>query len=283
MVYYALGGGLGHLTRARAIIPALVGMAPAQFHISFISNSPHTEKIVDNVDQLAVVSSQAELEPALDRMFETMPDLFVVDTFPRGLMGELVKWLDRLSCPRILIQRYLNERYVRDYSIADFVGRHYDCALRLADNLPQQNFCTTTIDLPPITILDQIGSCKPVPKLFDEEERGLRLLFVDFGSAADAYLEAIPPSFAVRVITLDPVRLTALGNALSYYPAAALFDQADLIVGACGYNLYHEVKRSGRQAIFLPQPRTYDDQFGRSRSTASATTVEEFIKLLSNW
>src|SRR5262245_47313991 len=44
---------------------------------------------------------------------EFQPDLFVVDTFPRGLGGELAaRFAEKVTCKRVLISRHLPEAYV---------------------------------------------------------------------------------------------------------------------------------------------------------------------------
>ena len=50
---------------------------------------------------------------------------------------------------------------------------------------------------------------------------------------------------------------------------------ADLVIGACGYNLCHEAAALGVPALFVPQPRLYDDQFARAADRRVARSPEE--------
>jgi predicted glycosyltransferase len=282
IVYYGLGGGLGHLTRARAIIGALKKAARQHLQIILLTNSPFGQLMINEVDELISIPSEDCLETALARALAIEPALFIVDTFPRGLMGELAGWLARLQRPRVLIQRYLNERYVKKFEIANFVARHFDRALRLGDNLPRQNFTAATTDLPAVTILDQLP-CAPPQQIFNINSDAPRILMIDFGAAADAYIKAIPPGFQKRIVTPHPQRLAAMPDAVCHYPAAAIFHQADLVIGSCGYNLYHEIDQTNMPAIFLPQKKLYDDQFLRARGTMQATSPQELAAMLENW
>lgn len=278
--YYALGGGLGHLTRALAVITALQRLAPHRFHYTLITNCAHAPKLATGVDRLITISSPAELRAALASALQPGPDIFIVDTFPRGLMGELADQIDTISCPRVLMQRYLSPQYVEQYRIAEFVSDHYELALRLADNLPVQRLSARTIDLPPVTIGHYHGEVS-VPSLFKKERA--RILFVDFGPAADPYIDLLGDDLDLRIVTMAEARLAGDGRAFNYYPAARLLAAADLVIGSCGYNLYHEVRQAGVAAIFLPQAKTYDDQFGRARGSLCATTVGQFQELLTRW
>jgi hypothetical protein len=283
LVYYALGGGLGHLTRALAIINALDRTGSSALAFTLVTNSPLAKRLNINrfIDRISLVTinSETELTDRITAVFQVEPKLVLVDTFPRGLMGELVPWLKRLRCPRLLIQRYLNPHYLTSFAIGEFVTTNYQACLRLADNLPTQQLHQNTYDLAAVTLATESTIA---PTLFIGQSQP-RLLFIDFGVAADRFIAAIPELFSLRVVTVKSDRVASLPAALEFFPASALFSQADLIVGGCGYNLFHEVRREQRPAIFLPQRQTYDDQFGRARGYRQASSVAEFQQQLMDW
>ena len=49
----------------------------------------------------------------------------IVDTFPRGLVGELVNSLPLLSIPRFWVHRDLTPDYIASKAVGSFVQRHY--------------------------------------------------------------------------------------------------------------------------------------------------------------
>src|SRR5207237_1065899 len=57
-------------------------------------------------------------------------DCLIVDTFPRGLGGELANILPQLkSTPRILVHRNINPDYVRAKGLQRFVANNFDLVL----------------------------------------------------------------------------------------------------------------------------------------------------------
>jgi hypothetical protein len=116
IVYYAMGGGLGHLTRARAFLHTL------GFEAAVIVARAHDRRVTGDIP---VVS-------------EIPPGDLILDTFPAGLMGEIeggavdyvaryVRW-DRYTLPRNpprIKTAYIleplhpdQERYVRERAAA---------------------------------------------------------------------------------------------------------------------------------------------------------------------
>lgn len=51
------------------------------------------------------------------------------------------------------------------------------------------------------------------------------------------------------------------------FPLAPCLPAAMLVVGACGYHLWQEVRLAGVSALWLPQPRKYDPQTERAAGT----------------
>jgi hypothetical protein len=102
---YALGGGWGHLQRA-------LSLARIAGPIRILTNSRY-----------------AEVGHALACPKGGLINLLLVDTFPRGLLGELVNVLPKLTIPKILIHRDLNPRYVAQTNLRQFVLDNYDLVL----------------------------------------------------------------------------------------------------------------------------------------------------------
>ena len=138
---YALGGGVGHLTRAIA----LARVARSLGHgIRVLTNSPFAASLPieqDPGDEEALI----HIDPTLDRhsvastvrsILEPCEfDVLIVNTFPRGLGGELAPILADLACPKVLIHRDLNPAYVRWAGLRSFATR-YDLIILPGEEAP---------------------------------------------------------------------------------------------------------------------------------------------------
>src|SRR5690242_13582904 len=129
---YALGGGWGHLTRAVALARASLARG---ITLRVLTNSPYAPRIASAIPDLCLITLPPDL-PAAQARQETLrvirdaaPDCLIVDTFPRGLGGELATTIEKLAPKRVLIHRDLNPRYVSSMNLHDFVRCHYDLIL----------------------------------------------------------------------------------------------------------------------------------------------------------
>ncbi|MEM0979228.1 MAG: UDP-N-acetylglucosamine--LPS N-acetylglucosamine transferase, partial [Cyanobacteria bacterium P01_H01_bin.58] len=125
---YALGSGWGHLNRAIALA------RKASQPVEILVNSPYATAmeaaLPPHITLRRLPGDVSNRETVLtyvqNWLADTPADCLIVDTFPRGLMGELVRILPLLKQPCILIHRDLNPHYVKVKQIADFVQQHYD-------------------------------------------------------------------------------------------------------------------------------------------------------------
>ena len=60
---------------------------------------------------------------------EEQYECVIVDTFPRGLGGELAEILPQLSVPKVLIHRDINPDYVIAKNLPDFVADNFDLVI----------------------------------------------------------------------------------------------------------------------------------------------------------
>ncbi|MDA0867265.1 MAG: hypothetical protein O2890_12785, partial [Cyanobacteria bacterium] len=124
---YALGGGWGHLNRAIA----LARQAPHPVEI--LVNSPYATAVETVLEdphitlRMLPADLSAATAPTYVQAWISQPaNCLIVDTFPRGLVGELADILPKLQLPRILIHRDLNPNYIAAKNITAFVRQHYD-------------------------------------------------------------------------------------------------------------------------------------------------------------
>ncbi|NJO18919.1 MAG: hypothetical protein HC838_01015 [Spirulinaceae cyanobacterium RM2_2_10] len=156
---YALGGGFGHLQRALA----LARQATRQQHVHLLVNSRYWPWVQPHLTALFDPAARANLQVSwrspdlgraatrawIEHSLLTAPgDRLIVDTFPRGLVGELATLLSRLPIPRILVHRDLNPDYVRVQNLRRFVTRCYDQIL-----IPGEGSQVPFADLPTAQLL----------------------------------------------------------------------------------------------------------------------------------
>ncbi len=110
IVYYAPGGGLGHVSRAVKVLTKFKINNATILVSPHLKNSPYLDKVSGGytICFLPETSSTEALASWLNLQFERLlPEYLFVDSFPAGILGELslVK-LENTRC--ILIARLLN-------------------------------------------------------------------------------------------------------------------------------------------------------------------------------
>lgn len=286
---YALGGGWGHLTRATAL--ARVARGP----VRILCNSPYGGEVCARLPGLDIVALDFEL-PAARAREETVRQVrasgaacVIVDTFPRGLGGELALLLPTLGAARVLIHRDLNPKYVRRKALGEFVRSNFDLVIRpgpaeaapLAD-LPQVR--TTAPWL--IRSAQELPSRDAARRLLGVKERQCVLVSAAgnrdelewYGSVARALVAGLE-GVAVRCVA--PVCPPGCPDEvwLRYWPAMDLLPGVDVVVGGGGYNTVYECAACGVPLIARAWPRMYDRQAVRAAGQAEAcpTGIDEVV------
>jgi hypothetical protein len=279
---YALGGGLGHLTRACAL--ARAGFA--EIHFRILTNSPYAAVVRRAMPELDLIA----LDPAMSveegrtgvlrEIAAAHADCLVVDTFPRGLGGELASSLSTYRGMKVLVQRDIHPRYILEYDLNAFVKNSYDLVLvpgdTTADGLgPFPQSVTTAPWL--------IRSCHEVLP----GERARRVLGLEGEKACIVVCAAGVCSAGKReelawygavvsqlveyeaecdVRCVAPVRPEACPPEqwVSYWPAMDLYAAADVVIGGAGYNTIYECVACGVPSVAKAWPRKYDRQHLRA-------------------
>jgi hypothetical protein len=247
---YALGGGFGHLTRAAAL-------ARRGDNVRILTNSPYVDCVRRAMPELDLVAIEGRSEVAREIELAN-PDFLIVDTFPRGLGGELVEILPSFRGPKVLVQRDLNPRYAAAFGLEDFTRRFYDLVLipgegerpttepwliRSPQEIPGREAARETLGL------DGAKPCAIVCAAGNRDELG-------WYEAVTARL-AECPAFDVRLITPG-----------IYWPAMDLYPAADVVIGGAGYNTIYECLAMGVPLVARPWPRKYDRQELRAKRAA---------------
>jgi hypothetical protein len=128
---YALGGGWGHLTRAAALALA----ALPRHRIRILTNSPYADRVRATLPELDFVVLDSSLpikrarQETIGQIHAANPECLIVDTFPRGLGGELPESLAALAATKVLVHRDLNPEYVAESNLHSFVASNFDLVL----------------------------------------------------------------------------------------------------------------------------------------------------------
>lgn len=296
-LYYALGGGLGHGMRALALARELARLGDGRHVV--LSNSPFAASL-----QAAARGANVELRtlpPATvaaeaGRWFarqcaELQPDLVVVDTFPRGLGGELADWLATWRRGlKVLVGRVLPEAYVRQFQLADLVRASFDLVV-----VPGEP------SWPEMAGLDIVRTgpwlVRRAEELLTPTEAAVRLgcaphercvLVVGSGTADECreWLGWFRELAAQWPASGRPLRLALPREVdvppdvphpmiVRHAPLLEVLPGAAAVVGNAGYHLVHEVRWLGLRGRFLARHRLYDDQKQRLRDDERAANWDE--------
>ncbi|GAA4835489.1 hypothetical protein [Algivirga pacifica] len=272
VLYYCLGGGLGHLSRAKVILDTY------QVNDYRILTASHwATKIFPSSVCIQVPSSLEKdilgLREYLRKvLIDYTPDRIMIDTFPAGIMGELTK--DLLGeipllwvCRRLKWQAYQPK--------LPNVPLFFEQAL-LMESLEQEHLDYLSVTskevlafswpktLPVCTIsltdyLSESESQKPLWLLVHSTPQEEVEALADYAQEV-ALIEGIDPCFIL--ITMEAVEMDGV-KVVPYFPAIDFYPFADRIFTGAGFNSIQWAKVSGIKHHILPFERRYDDQFAR--------------------
>ncbi|MFP4436755.1 MAG: hypothetical protein ACLFVO_05865 [Chloroflexaceae bacterium] len=276
ILYYALGGGLGHLTRARAVVHTLGLTGP----IVLLTASPYA------ADPRVTAGMQViPVPPALERdrhayrawlqrlITQVTPDAIYLDAFPAGIQGELCGELLPPDRPVYHLARRLR-------------WPHYACALQDTPPALTMTYQLEPLDpahaaflqdhsraVVPLALVDPPAP-PPTPAITRLRTPDRPLWLIAHAGAEDetaellAYAELLARQMQVQpqlllVTPQRPAGLPAHVLHLAYYPASALFPLADAIITGGGFNTMRQAAPYAHKHHALPFPRHFDDQFAR--------------------
>ena len=265
ILYYAMGGGLGHLSRSLAILQELPQSLFAQ--VRLLTSSRHTALAISSipcpVDIVAgdiLTSRRAYLRYLENYLKQYHISALILDTFPFGIVGE---WLNvGLSLPRMLIARSLKwdayqERirhregpFPQHALVIEMLTEEYFHKLRRESQLVQLDAPIT------LSVWDTVQSDRLerqgllIVHSGDEHEREtLRQIARRVMNEKNEYVA--PPDF------IFPEQ--------GFYPAEHVMARYRTIVAAAGYNMVAIANQAPPEQNFIlhPFPRRFDDQFLR--------------------
>lgn len=281
---YAMGGGWGHLTRALS----LAKVAAESRRVKIICNSKYLKSLWQNSSWNEIVGTRkieiidcCHLRSAVEKV--ELKDLiehhlndrslstFIVDSFPRGLIGELEDLLVRKSgaYKTVLIHRDLNPDYVDKYNLRDFAIANFDLIIN-----PGEGSRPAFYDVAESTVPWLIRSSEELqksthllPDYFIEARN--RVLICPSGK--DAELESYVGIAQKLATDFSNYNFFFLGSAetlferdnlrqLKYWPAIDLIALSSVVIGSGGYNISYECSALKVPLLALAQSRMYDRQ-----------------------
>jgi len=270
LLHYALGGGLGHLVRARAFLHTLgLEEEATLFTSSPFARDPRV------TGGLPVVPVPPSLDGDPDRLrallettlAETGATRLVLDAFPAGLLGELAGWTPPPGLLLWHVARLLRwDRYAADASPrlprfdATFVVEElHDDHRRALEEASRE-----------LRPLDLVDPPSPPP----EPIAGRHVLVVHSGPdeetldlVASARELAASDGGGTRVVLASPAKPAALPEDVEWrdaFPATGLFPAAERIVAAAGFNAVRQTEPWRDKRFLVPYPRRFDDPFARA-------------------
>lgn len=305
IVNYAVNGaGVGHLTRLTAVSRWLRRYAHALdikleiwfltsseadallFHERFASfklpsKTSVTEAGIDKTAYLALAKQWVWHSLGLLR-----PDLFVVDSFPRGSFGELLPALD-LCRKRAFIFRPMKSAFAERAEFQAMLPLYDRILVPETDApvpVPDQIRARVT-HVGPVIVREQ---AELVPRDTARRHLGVapdRLaVYLSAGGGGDPTAAAQLES-TIAALAPDPSLHLVVGAGplyrgrqvpgeritwLSGLGASELMAGLDIAVCAAGYNTFAELMQAGVPAVFLPQEKIADEQDARAARAVAA-------------
>ena len=257
---YAMGGGRGHQTRARNLHRALKRLQPDLTTHLLVPE----DRVRQDESDLTVLTAPSKERQALSQWITEVverlsPELILIDTFPRGVLGELAS-LGRQT-PTALVTRWVAPDYYRHPPVREALNR-FDAVFwtepKSDPTFPGER-TDPVVDERPVMPRDQAR------QLLGCDGRPLVLALPwRHGEAWLANAQALQEICRRRGWNL---RIADPELSQEFSRADQLLSGADLILAASGYNTYYEIAKHHRPAVWLPQPRKTDSQhlraFGR--------------------
>jgi hypothetical protein len=278
ILVYALGGGLGHLVRARAFLHTL-GM---ERDAAVVTASHHASdpRVLGGVEAIPIprelerdrAACRAWIAALLARL---RPEIFCIDAFPCGIIGELGG--EPLPHAR---ERWHLARLLRWDEYARLAGEspRFDVTWRLeplhADHAAWLERASKEIR--DLALIDP-PSTGQIPDTLPEGfwlvvHSGPASEVEELASYAEDLRTAEKSSAPIVVATLEsPDSLPDGAIVVREFPASPLFARATRIVTAAGFNVMRQASPFRDRQLVMPLPRRFDDQFERARRARSAS------------
>lgn len=218
-----------------------------------------------------------------ERLEQVVPALLpggphVADVFPRGVLGEMAP-------PSILVSRWVPPRFYLDPDVRRTIESRVEL-LVWGEEPPDElaSLAVPSVRVGPILLGEPPLSREEGRSRLGAPDAARLVLALPSGDAAGqarltGLLVKVTARLGATLVVVSDV-LPPIPPVVRFFPAARLLPAADAVVSAAGYHAFHEIALSGVPAVFLPEPRRYDDQARRAAGWPIARSPRELEALL---
>jgi hypothetical protein len=283
---------MGHLNRALSLVRAVDRCRRSETPVVFpvetcvITNSSYVDSL-DMGSMLAKGDRLITIDPNLTRdetayqvidfIRSTPHDVLIVDTFPRGLGGELADLLPGLDCCKVLVHRDLNPRYVSEFNLSSFVDQ-FELVIapgelgelsslshvvrtnpwllcepdELFSPLRSRRLLQVDSDERPVVAVIGCGTEAEVNQMRDVADE----LALDF--AGNAIVRFVTPRQTESAN--ENKRASPGAIVVHVWPFLRVIRAVSVVVGGGGYNTVNEARATQTRLVGIPRKRMYDRQ-----------------------
>ena len=274
-MYYAVGGGMGHLTRATAFFYTF-NLDYNNFII--IVSAPHAGSVLKHKNYITapveVIGNGALLQQWLVQIVDKYNiENIYLDTFPAGLYGEWNNFTTLGKHQFFLISRLLNwgkyiglmispPKFDVIYKFEELDKEQQTCYQKLSSEI-----LSKTLQYPPGPLPTEfsefINAAKNPVWLIVHSETAEEVLTL-YNYARDvSQAELITPTFAI-VSQSVPESLQKDIITYKFFPVYPCFEAVHKIFTACGFNSMQQTYNYRNKHVFIPFERKFDNQFLRA-------------------
>lgn len=297
---YAAGGGYGHLTRSLSLARSAVKTDSNRI-VSILANDEAIKKlsvagVSERIRLLPIDTSKSNDEIRLDVRSTILKsstfDVLIVDTFPRGVLGELDDIFSEINCAKFLVHRDTVPKYINSAYVLRAVG-FYDHILLPGEPAPLEDRTNATRTKPwLIQDDDELHSLEEARRCLNVRDDSLptclvvlsgkpqeRQAFSELGLRLDQELQG---TAFVRVSGDVPevIESELSSIQIKFWPLMKVLPAVDFLIGAGGYNTVREAEATGTPLLAIPQKRMYDQQAKRLNRSQSFTNQLQLIESL---
>lgn len=287
-LFYAMGGGMGHIVRARALLHTL-----EYSDVVVLTSSPYASMLLPDVELLMVPPALARqpdeyAQWLTQTLTEVAPGQLILDVFPGGIIGEwtealLTPWLDK-GLSLILLARLLRwERYCQR---ATWLPPRFHKTYLLEALTPAHMAYVEEVsdERHPLQLIDPPALATNAPSADLVALAKGSWLVIHSGPLEEVeelilYTQERQQMSSTRapiiVITQAPPSGALVEEVAAWCPLfslVGLLDAAEMIVTAGGFNTMRELISYQQKHLPLPMTRRWDDQFARVARWREART-----------
>lgn len=274
IAFYAMGGGLGHLTRVRAFIHTYQIPKP----VKVITANRSVFKFFTKEEVIFIKAEAATTRDKLSEKIHTAVvdftfDHLFIDTFPCGILGELDNGLIQYHQKHYLARRLIWKNYeyngskVEDfnhvYRFEPLEAEHQEFINSRSKMIIDARLDFFTARSKKKSSVDMDSLTQPIWLIVHTTHQAELHMLVDHAKDI-ASIEQIEPKLVilsdVKIISPDSGVLLHDENPMDWYPKAAR------IFTAAGFNTWYQLAPWRNKQTALPFKRKFDDQFWRVKS-----------------